>query len=367
MIDLNFAHPQYLTSLVLLIPAVVALWYLGFRLRQQSRRAYGEEKLVNRFTRPLTMVSEIALVGAWLTAVTLLVVAAAGPITRSLPINVQAGTLQVIAVVDVSKSMGAEDYRSAMPPKDGYEPDLVPGPYGSRLDYVKHTLTSQVMPSITGNQLGVVTYSGNGFEQVPLTDDWTASRWVMKNWMVVGNAPGGGSDYAEGLSMALNMFERDEIDGRQKVVLLFTDGGFTGDEQALADALARAKEMDVRLIIVGVGSKSPSPIPVYSDEGQLEGYREQDGNVVVTSVDDGALRALQAQSGGEYILLDPNGDGNLNITWAATLGGNKAETRQDPVFQYPLGLAMVIVLGLFLRGVLPSRNANVRGRDLNKA
>ncbi len=356
MFDLEFLRPHYLNWLYILIPAIVALWYAGFLLRKRARKAYGEEQLVNRYTKPLTLAGELVLVAAWVVAASLLVVSAAGPVTSALPSNVKAGTLQVIAVVDVSKSMAAEDYRSVMPSKNGYSPEMVPGPYGTRLDYVKHVLQRQVMPSIAGNQLGIVTYSGNGFEQVPLTDDWTSTRWVMDNWMNIGNAPGGGSDYAEGLSMALDMFERDHIAGRQKVILLFTDGGFTGDQAQLAEALARAQKMGVRLIIVGIGSTTAAPIPIYSDKGQLTGYMEKDGKPVVTSVDDSALQALRGQSGGEYVLLDPTGNGTLNISWASTLGGSKAETKVDPVFQYPLALAMVVILALFLRGVLPRQS-----------
>lgn len=359
ILEITFARPHYLSALFLVIPATAALLYLSFRLRARARQAYGETRLVDRFTRPLTLRGELGLMGAWLLAMTMLVVSMAGPLTKALPTTVPAGSLQVVAVVDVSKSMAAEDYRALMPPKDGYEPEMVPGPYGNRLDYVKHLLSSQVMPAIAGNQLGMVTYSGNGFEQVPLTDDWSSSRWVMDNWVVVGNAPGGGSDYAEGLVMALDMLERDQEADKQKVIVLFSDGGFTGTQEQLAEALKRAREMDVQLIIVGVGSRQARPIPVYSDKGQLSGFMEQDGATVYTAIEEGNLLSLRAQSGAEYILLDPDSSHRIDITWAATLGGTKAETRENPVFHYPLAAALMIVFGLFIRGVIRRRPAAV--------
>ena len=357
MFDLHFLRPHYLMSLAVILPALLGMLYFGFILRKRARAAYGEEKLIQLTSKPIWLMGEVIHAAAWVCAITLLVVAAAGPLSRSLPTNVKAGTLQVIAVVDVSKSMGAEDYRAVMPPKDGYSPDMVPGPYGSRLDYVKYVLAGQVMPAIIGNQLGIVTYSGNGFEQVPLTDDWTSVKWVMRNWMVIGNAPGGGSDYAEGLSMADQMFRRDQIAGRQKVVLLFTDGGFTGDQKDLATALGKLRDDGVKVIIVGVGSLAPAPIPEYSPNGQLTGYFKKDGKVVMTQVDEGALQALAVQSGGQYMLLDPNGTSKIDVAWASTLGGSKAETKEDPVFQYPLTASLMLMLGLFLRGAFRRRNA----------
>lgn len=354
--DITFLRPHYLTALMLAVPLVLWLSYLGYSLRRKARAAYGEEKLVGRYTRPLRLAGEIAIGSLWAIAVALLVVAAAGPISKSLPTNVKSGTLQVVSVIDVSKSMAAEEYRPFMPQKNGYTPDLVPGPYGSRLDYVKLILQTQVMPAIIGNQLGVVTYSGNGFEQIPLTDDWASTKWVMDNWIRVGNAPGGGSDYAEGLTMALAMLERDKQAGREQVIVLFSDGGFTGDEQILADAVAKIREKGIRFIIVGVGSTSPSPIPEYNKEGQLTGYFKEEDKVSLSAREEVNLSKLVSMSGAEYLPLDPGNGGSLKISWAASLGGSKAETKEDPIFQYPLGIALLLLTGLFIRGVLPRKD-----------
>ncbi len=357
MFDITFLRPHYLTYLALLVPVVLGLCYLSYTLRKRARAAYGEEKLVGRYTKPLARAGELLIAGAWTLVVTLLVWAAAGPVTSSLPATVQAGSLQVIAVVDVSKSMAAEDYRAVMPDKDGVEPHLVPGPYGGRLDYVKLVLRDQVMTAIIGNQLGIVTYSGNGFEQVPLTDDWTATRWVMANWMKVGNAPGGGSDYAEGLAKALEMFKRDYIEGRQKVILLFTDGGFTGDDKQLMEVVAKVQEEGIRMIIVGVGSTTAYPIPEYNAKGHLVGNYAQDGQVVLTQVDVAAIERLAAQTGAEYLLLDPDGNSKLDVKWASKLGATKTDSKEDPVFQYPLGIALILLVGLFMRGGFKRRKA----------
>ncbi len=354
--DITFLRPHFLMALIVLVPAVLGLWYLGFQRRRSGRALFGEEKLVSRYTKPLRLAGEIGVAALWVVAVTLIVGAAAGPISKSLPTNVKAGTLQVVGVVDVSKSMSAEEYRPFMPPKNGYAPDLVPGPYGNRLDYVKLILQTQVMPAIIGNQLGVVTYSGNGFEQIPLTDDWTSSKWVMDNWIRVGNAPGGGSDYAEGLTMALAMLDRDKVAGREQVIVLFSDGGFTGDEKVLADAVQKIREKGIRFIIVGVGSISPQPIPEYNKEGQLTGYFKEEDKVSLSGREEANLSKLVAMSGAEYLPLDPGNGGQLKISWAASLGGSKAETKEDPIYQWPLGLAIILLTGLFIRGALPRQD-----------
>lgn len=351
MFDIHFLRPEYLTALLIAIPMAIGLWYLNFRGRQRARAEFGDEVLIGRHSKPLTARGEWFIATSWAAAITLVVLAIAGPMSTSLPTTAKSGSLQVVAVVDVSKSMGAEDYRSLMPSKDGYDPEKVPGRYGSRLDYVHKLLTKDVMPAIIGNQLGVVLYSGEGFEQITLTDDWTASTWVLDNWMKIGNAPGGGSDYGSGMAKALEMLNRDKIDGRQQVIVLFTDGGFSGEAEELDETLEKVNDSGARLIIIGVGGRTPLPIKIYDDKGNVTGVETRDNSPVNTAIDEAAVIALAARANADYVILDPTSNGELGINWASTLGGSKTETKDKPVFQYPLGLAIFLLTVLFVRGL----------------
>jgi Ca-activated chloride channel family protein len=353
MSALHFLRPLLFTTLVVLLPAVAFFWYTGFQLRRKSRKTY-EDANVNKFSTPLRLAAEYSLLGAWAAIVTLLVVAAAGPVVPDAPTKVQEGSLQVVILSDVSRSMAAEDYRANMPPKDGVSPDLVTGPYGTRLDMAKLVVETQIMPAVTGNEIGIATYCGNGFNQADLTTDYKSLRWVLDNWMQIGAAPGGGSDYSEGLKAAMEIFANSPAPGRQKVIVWFTDGGYTGDPQALTDVIAKVQQAGIKVIIVGVGADSPSPIPVYDPTtGQLTGYMQKDSKTVTTSIDEPALNALASRMGATYIRLVPGQP--LNIHWASTIAGSHTETHESQVFQYPLALAMVLMFGLFVRGLVPTR------------
>jgi len=74
---------------------------------------------------------------------------------------------------------------------------------------------------------------------------------------------------------------------------------------------------------------------------------------VTTQIDVGALENLASQTGGTYIQLVAGKP--LDIHWASTLAGSHTEKHESQVYQYPLGLAMLLVFGLFVRGLLPSR------------
>jgi hypothetical protein len=177
----------------------------------------------------------------------------------------------------------------------------------------------------------------------------------MKTTMKIGNAPGGGSDYAEGLKEALILFQQTPDKDKQKVVVLFSDGGFTGEEKNLQETIQKLHEANVRVIILGIGGDEPQPIPVYDDNtGQQTGNVQRDGKTVTTNIDDAALNSLSQKMGAEYIRIVPGK--NLEIKWASKLAGAHTEAHETDVFQYPLAVGMLLVFGLFLRGIAPATN-----------
>ena len=369
--DVHWLQPQYLYLLPVAIPALAALFYLSHRQHRVARTAWGEEELIERFTSLISPRRQLARVALCLTAVALTIVAAAGPTLSTLPQVVKEGSTQLIAVVDVSPSMAAEDYRSVMPAQeltDGkghvlrtVNPVQVVGPYGMRLDMAKYVIRRQIMPTLERNKIGIVNYTGQGFIQAELTDDYSALNWIMTKRMGINQAPGGGSDYAEGLKTALQMFKDQKPNRLQKVILLFTDGGFTGQQSELSKVLSDIRQGGIKIIVVGVGASNPVPIPKYSVDGQLVGFLEEDGKTVQTAIDEAALQTLVLQTGGDYIRLDPASPPDVKIQWAHSLGNTKTEHHQNPAFQYPLAAAlalMSVLIGFGLRGWVSRRAAS---------
>jgi hypothetical protein len=348
MFGVQFNHAAYLGLLVPLVPLTAALWYASVRATITARRAYSEERLLDRFGRRFSARSQVISLAAWCLATALLVVAASGPTANHAPQHAAAGSLQVVITFDVSKSVGAEDYKNSIPKQ--YR-DRYYGAHGTRLDKAKQVVQAQIMPAVSGNQVGFVTYKGDGFPQAELTDDYAALNWVLENWVRIGNAPGGGSDYARGLLEAVRMFHRTPHDANvQRVIVMFSDGGFTGDRAMLADVMALLKRENIRLVVLGLGLSHNAPVPEYNEyTGDFVGYYKVDGKNATSSIDESALRMLASQGSGEYHHV--TADGVNGINWPSALRGRDKVTdeRQD-MFQYPLGLAFAIIAGLTLLG-----------------
>ncbi len=347
--EIEFLRPWLLTAMALVLPIVGALWYFNFYMRLKARRNYGEPRLVDKYSRPMRLRSELLVLFSWLASIAFIMIAAAGPIRPAAPANVPAGTLQVIVVWDVSKSMLSEEYRPYL--SDENSPPEGMGPFGNRVDMVRHVVMKQLMPALVGNELGIVTYSGNGFVQAELMDEFESMKWVLVNWVKPGAAPGGGSDYAEGLLTAITMFkEAVPANGKERVIVLFSDGGFTGTPEGLAEAVKLLQENGIRLVIVGVGSKDPVVLPEYNANGQLIGYlKNKEGQTATAALEEQNLINLSGQTGGEYIHLEPST--KLDIKWASTLAGSKMEKHGVNVYHYPLGAGLALLLLVFGRGL----------------
>ena len=353
-----FIRPEYLLAVFAVLPAVFAFWFAGYRARNAARKAYGDSKLVDRYSKPLSKKAEYGLLAGLLTAATLLVMAAAGPVLKNNPERLPNGTVQVVVVLDVSQSMKAEDYRESMPSDwSGFKPgeNTVNGPRGSRMDMAKYQI-ERIMKDIVGNQLGLVLYTGEGFPQADLQSDFSALKFVLREWVAVGNAPGGGSDYARGLKVALDTFKRDPDPNKTKIIVLMSDGGFTGVPEELTEVVKDINAEGVKVVIVGIGTPGAHAIPIY-ENGQLKGYMKKDDAPVTTSFEEANLRALQAQTNGRYhhVNLDASSQ-VLNIDWAATLGGFRTELRESNLYVYFVSVALVLLTVIGLAGLARRRD-----------
>ena len=87
----------------------------------------------------------------------------------------------MVMIIDVSKSMGAEDYH----------PD-------SRLSKVRQIIL-EMLPHLRGNRVGFVTFAGNSFRQAELSEDFTALEFILKHCVSIDSAGLGGSDLVRAL------------------------------------------------------------------------------------------------------------------------------------------------------------------------
>lgn len=346
MSSLTFTQPQVVALAAIALPVVAALWYFNFRMRNRAKQRYGDIRLLSGFAMNEKLKDGWRILAIWSAAVLLIVIAAADPVLPAAPAIVSKGTMQVVVVIDVSNSMAQEYYRQDMVVPDGGIP---PGSFGSSLDMAKQITVDQIMPAIRGNQIGIVGYAGSGFPQAELTTDFESVKWVLSHWMKVKNVPGVGSDYAAGLKQAVSIFARSNTSAHERVIVLISDGGFTGTQKDLDEVMQLLKQQHIRLVVVAVGSPSPMPIPMYDYQDRYIGDFPGNGNVEVVKTDETKLRQLSTQADGAYFRL-LSGQ-RLDIDWAHALSSDSAVSEFTHIYQMPLFLAAILIAALFLRGL----------------
>ncbi len=354
---MGFANTEYLW-LLLSLPVFAGLFWVGYFLRRKASENFRSERFRTiageRLASPF---SELLYGGGMLLAMACIIVAIAGPYQNDKPVTVPEGPVQACFVVDVSRSMAAEDYRDHMPADAGQRPDL-DSAWGSRLQMAKYQI-GKVMDALPGNQLCLVTYTEHGFGQAILDDDFNALRYVLKHWVRIGTAPGDGSNYADGMQIALNILKDPDAQSadsvkKQKVIILLTDGGFTGKPDEVKDAVDDLKSENVKLVIVGIGTPGENAIPLYAD-GVRKGQMEKDGKPLTTSYEEDAIRNLKSLTNASYNHIALDADSQVvTIDWMTEISGSKVvfEKRMLGVYLATAAYALftiIVLTGFFTR------------------
>jgi Ca-activated chloride channel family protein len=238
--------------------------------------------------------------------------------------HVKKGSLDVMAVMDLSRSMQAEDC----------------GPNITRIDMAKDILLG-LMPDLMGNRMGIVTFAGKSFPQAELTDDFQALKFVLNHWVTPASAPAEGSNIVKALAEAVDLFENDD---RKKIILLFSDGGHVPQDN-LGESLAEIETKGISVFSVGLGSSEGARIPVYENDKFKEWFK-LNGEEVVTRLNEEILKNISRATRGRYVRIK-SGNELRGIFMDPRVLGEKILLAKREVFQIPLAFSILLLfLGL---------------------
>ncbi len=279
---MQFANESILYFL-LLIPGIGVVWLLLLRRRRRRYQRIFDADFSRRFAPRLPwrrIVSQFLFV---MLALALAVIALARPHTEPLPPDVVASRHDMVIVLDVSRSMLAQDVT----------PD--------RLQRAKAMLHDVIRNGAAG-RIALVAFRQGARRVCPLTRD---SDFLLQalDGMDIDSAPRGPTNLAQAIREALDSFDPD-LPGPH-IILMVSDGEeLTGD---LDEALARARRENVLFLTIGIGTPTGAPIP---DDTSPTGYQKHDGERVITRLVHETLERIARESGGRYL---PVADGTVDL------------------------------------------------------
>lgn len=340
---MRLLEPQWLLLLPSLL-LVLAMMLVALRARRRAlRRFYGSDgprpwapwpSTARALARGLLVCSALACV----------LLALARPVYNPKPKPVQRAGRDVVFLVDVSRSMLAQDLRP------------------SRLDTARIAV-SDALDAVQGERVGIIAFAGSAVVKAPLTTDIAFARMALDQ-LSPDSVSRGGTAIGDAIRTATTLLTSDRSlagqnahDGRFRDIILLTDG-----EDHQTDPLGAAKDAadaGIRIICVGLGSdlqgatipvaapapKSPAAAPVQNF------VLEQDGEQVRTKADpDSLAKIAQATPGGKFYNV---GTGSIEMDSVYRRLMRDAERRMfdatpamsyTEAFQWPLTAGLLLLL-----------------------
>jgi Ca-activated chloride channel family protein len=334
----------------IVIAAFCALAFLGYAAaivwagvrHARAARTFGEPGLLaGLVTFDATgrrTVKAVFLVAAMLLAFVALARPKFGSGTKIIP----ATNLDVVVVLDYSKSM--------------YARDIVP----SRIARAKAEV-ARLIQDLPGARFGAVAFAGEPMS-FPLTSDGAAIAQFFRQ-LDPNDMPVGGTATAKALERAREIFARDpKSKDHVRVMVLVTDGeDLEGDPVHVAENCASE---GTRIDVVQIGGRAPEVIPDVASDGKIRGIRrDEEGKPLTTqlSAEGEAQLARVAQVTGGTIVRAEHGDTGIDKVAHALQTmmheelSEKVQTVYAEEYAWPLALAVLLLVFEALVGEAPPR------------
>jgi Ca-activated chloride channel family protein len=350
----SFGAPYFLLGTLFAL-AIGALLLLGSVASRRAVRRFGDPERVYSL-QTADPSKRRAYKGLLLVLATALAfVAAARPQYGKGSRLIPATNIDVVIVLDYSKSMYAQDV----------EPSRI---FRAKVE------VSRLVKDLPGARFGAVAFAGEPMG-LPLSADGSAIAQFFRQ-LDPNDMPVGGTAIARALDHARNLLNRDPKSADHKrIILLVTDGeDLEGDPITVARSIGGE---GTTIHVVQIGGRTPERIPEVGPDGKILGYRsDQSGRPLTTSLSVEGEKQLagiaEATPGGQIVRAEHGSTGIEKVAAEirAQMKGElseRVETVYADIYFYPLGLAiLLLVVEVFLtetsRRVFVPRRAPVEQR-----
>ena len=272
----RFENQQYLTLLLALAVLVLLHYYALYRQKRNLRR-YGDPELLKDLLIDVSKVRPELKFWLAIAALACFIIALARPQYGTKIETRERQGIEAIVCLDVSNSMMAQDVKP------------------NRLDKAKMMLSNMV-DGMKDDKVGLVVFAGQAFTQLPITSDYVSAKMFLEtiNPQMIAVQ---GTDVAAAINLAMRSFTQQENVSR--AIFLITDG--EDNEGGAIEAAKEAANHGVRVYILGIGDPAGAPIPM---PGSNQYITDEEGNVVVSKLNEDMCREIAKAGNGSYIYVD---------------------------------------------------------------
>lgn len=310
---MSFLHPEFL---YFMLPPLFILF--GFLLTQKGVEAefFSEEVMKKLRVNANTMTLK-ARNGLFFLIGFLVIIALSGPIIKEGVVQIKAKSADIMIALDISDSMLAEDV------------------YPNRLKLAKQKAIDFI--NLAPNErIGVIAFAKNSYLVSPLSFDHGAVNFLLSQ-LDTTSITQKGTDVKSLLEVVDTSIENNA----KKYLLIFSDGS---DAKDFSEEIAFAKEKNIIVFVLGMGTTKGAPIKL--SDGNFIKYN---GDIIVSKLNENIAK-LAVESGGVYIEnVKSQEDIKTMLSEIEKIGEQKELKSEEvarfiPLFYYPLGLALFLLL-----------------------
>lgn len=190
--------------------------------------------------------------------------------------RIQASGVDILLVLDVSRSMLAEDFS-------------IGAQRANRLEATKN-VTEQFIRERPNDRIGIIAFAGRPYLVSPLTLD---HDWLIRNLerLRIGLVEDG-TAIGSAIASAANRLKDKEA--KTKLIVLLTDGDNNAGKVMPLTAAEAAKALGIRIYTIGAGTEGEAPFPFQNPFGGVT-YRN-----VPVEFDEKILEQIAATTDGRY-------------------------------------------------------------------
>lgn len=321
---------KYFLYALSLVPVFIIIIWLYNRWRKKALAAYGDILIIQQLIPDVSKSKRLWKFILFTLAFALVILGIVNPQVGTKLEEVKRKGADLMICLDVSNSMKAEDLQP------------------NRLEKAKQAI-SKLINKLEGDRIGIIVFGGEAYVQLPITTDYSAAKLFLES-INTDMIPTQGTAIGTAIDLAIESFGKDE--GKNKAIVIITDG--ENHEDDAIKAAEGAAEKGIAIHTIGMGSADGSPIPVYKNNVR-EGFRkDNEGNTIITKLNEPILQEVAEAGNGIYVRAS-NSDAGLSSVLDAI---SKLEKKQfeskmysdyEDRFQWFIAAAFLLLLiDLFL-------------------
>lgn len=320
---IKFGNIEILYGLAI-IPVLVIVFIIAYHSRKKALKRFGELKVISGLMPYVSQSRPVLKFIFLMLAFISIIFAAADPQFGSKLEKVKREGVEIIIALDVSNSMLAEDIKP------------------NRLERAKRSI-SKMIDQLRNDKVGMIIFAGDAYVQVPITTDYSAVKMYLET-IDTDIVPRQGTAIGSAIDLGLRSF--DEESNLDKAMIVITDG--ENHQGNAIEAAEKAADKGIAIHTIGMGNSKGVPIPLRKQNGQVVYQKDQNGNTVISKLNEKVLKNIAAKTDGSFSLATNSSTG-LNELFKEISKMEKKEIESkiyadyEHRFQYLIGLALLFL------------------------